>query len=150
MGEYGNPLEMGYLKPVSCSGCGGRKLKYTGVGEYVCEDCNTINYDEYGLVRSYIEQHRGATQSEVSMATGVHINKIRQMLRDEKLEITANSAVFLHCEICGKEIRSGHYCEECRMKEEKRTAESSKHHSNVTGGYGKAKGEASGQRRFVR
>ena len=124
-----------YGRPAACSKCGG-ELKYTGVGEYECTECRNLELDDYGKVRSYIEKNHGATQSQVSLATGVSVNKIRQMLRDEKIEVAATSHVFLHCEICGTEIRSGKYCPACELKV-KAEGEAKKHVSTVQG-FGKA------------
>ena len=48
-----------YNVPVRCSKCG-KMLKYMGVGEYKCEACGFTEYDDYGLVRSYLEKNPGA------------------------------------------------------------------------------------------
>lgn len=137
-----------YGRPAACSKCGG-ELKYTGVGEYDCIKCGNVELDDYGKVRSYIEKNHGATQSQVSEATGVSVNKIRQMLKDEKIEVAAGSHVFLHCESCGAEIRSGKYCTACEAK--LKAEEQAKRHVSTVQGFGKAaKGSATGERRFIR
>lgn len=137
-----------YGRPAACSKCGG-DLRYTGVGEYECTECKNLELDDYGKVRTYIEKNHGATQSQVSQATGVSVNKIRQMLKEEKIEVAATSLVFLHCEMCGTEIRSGKYCPACELKV-KSGLETKKHISTVQG-FGKgAKGSATGERRFMR
>ena len=103
-------VEMSQLnRPTYCEKCNG-VMVFKGVGEYKCEDCGNLAYDDYGKVRNYIEQHSGATSAQVSAATGVSQKAIRDMLREERLEIAANSAVFLKCEICGVSIRSGRFC----------------------------------------
>ena len=108
-----------YGKPIKCSICNG-PLVYKGVGEYQCSECFNLEYDDYGKVRLYIESHNGATASEISEATEVSQAKIRQMLKEERLEVASDSRAFLHCEACGKEIRSGQFCSECEAKETKR------------------------------
>jgi len=35
------------------------------------------------------------------------------MLKESKLEITADSVAFMRCEICGVDIRSGRFCPKC-------------------------------------
>lgn len=118
----------------------------------MCDHCKHVQYDDYGKVRNYIEVHHGATQSEVSQATGVPINRIRQMLREEKIEIAQNSVVFLHCEACGREIRSGIYCESCQ-KVMYKTDAAMRQSSRNTGmqGYGMNKNSnATGEKRFRR
>ena len=101
--------------PGRCSACGG-KLNYRGLGEYACEECGNLEYDDYGKVRAYLELHPGALQGEVSRATGVPANRIRGLLQKERIEIAAGSGMFLYCEMCGTKIRSGVRCPACEAK----------------------------------
>lgn len=138
--------------PKVCTKCGGTDIEYRGVGEYRCVDCRNLMYDDFGVVRNYLEEHRGATASEVSHATGVTQDTIRQFLRDERLEIMAGSGVFMSCEICKAPIRSGKYCEQCArkvsmMQEAEKKANARK--SNMQG-FGKATTGESGAKRFTR
>ena len=103
-----------YNRPLTCEKCGGIMI-FKGVGEYHCENCRHVEYDDYGKVRLYVEKHRGATSSEVSMQTGVSQKAIRQMLKENRLEITQDSAAFLRCEVCGASIRGGRLCPKCEM-----------------------------------
>ncbi len=105
--DFGN-----YNIPTICAECGGIMI-FKGVGEYKCEDCGHLDYDDYGRARNYIEKHPGATTAQVSEATGVTQKSIRDMLKEERLEIAPNSNAFLTCEICGRQIRSGRYCSKC-------------------------------------
>ena len=43
-----------YNRPKTCEKCDG-VMVFMGVGEYQCEDCGAIAYDDYGKVRLYIE-----------------------------------------------------------------------------------------------
>lgn len=106
--------EADYNIPKRCEECGG-VMVYKGVGEYKCEDCKHVMYDDYGKVRLFVEKHPGALTSDVSAHTGVSQHNIRQMLKEERLEISANSSTFLRCEICGASIRSGRLCHKCEM-----------------------------------
>ena len=106
-------LDMSRLNiPTYCEKCGGVMI-FKGVGEYECEECGNLDYDDYGKVRNYIEKHPGATSAQASAATGVTQKSIRVMLKEERLEIAANSSVFLKCESCGAQIRSGRFCKKC-------------------------------------
>lgn len=136
-------------KPTCCENCGGR-VQYKGIGEYRCEDCKAVMYDDYGKVRNYLEENRGATQVEVSQATGVSTSTIRQLLRDDRLEVSADSAVFLHCEICGTPIRSGRYCTECQTKKVLAESGSTSGQRKQIQGFGKAAHGGSGAKRFSR
>lgn len=98
--------------PTYCAKCGGVMI-FKGVGEYKCEDCGYLDYDDYGKVRNYIEENPGATSAMASAATGVSQKSIRNMLKEERLEIAADSVTFLRCEICGTKLRSGRFCKKC-------------------------------------
>lgn len=99
-------------EPKKCSNCG-EKMKFKGLGEFVCENCGIQEYNDYGKVRNYIEAHRGCNAIEIEAATGVPRKAIHQMLREERIEVTKDSKVFLKCEHCGKDILTGRYCEKC-------------------------------------
>ncbi len=69
-----------------CKVCGGR-LKFQGCGEYVCESCSDITYDDYGKVRSYVETHTNASVVDTAEATGVSQESIRMMIREHKIRM---------------------------------------------------------------
>lgn len=141
-----------YNIPRTCKSCGG-VMVFKGVGEYHCEDCGEVDYDDYGKVRLYVEGHRGATAAEIESAVGVPQRTIRRLLKEGRLEIAEGSKSFLSCEICGKSIRSGQYCPECeinvhrKMEQQQREALQQSKHAQGYGGPQKAE---EGQRRFRR
>lgn len=150
MDGFGKDLMDYYNIPRACKECGGVMI-FKGVGEYHCEDCGFVDYDDYGKVRLYIEEHRGATAAEIENAVGVSQRSIRRMLKDSKIEIAEGSKVFMHCEVCGKSIRSGRFCHECEFKVHRNmeAAQREALHKDVkVVGMG-AQGEE-GQRRFMR
>ena len=73
--------------PVACSKCGG-KLVYRGIGEYLCPKCMTIEYDQYGKVRNYLEQHPGASVPQVCRALGLSRAEISRMIEEGKFHIS--------------------------------------------------------------
>ena len=75
-----------YNRPTYCSECGG-VMVFKGLGEYQCEKCGFLEYDDYGKARNYVEKHMGANAAEVAKATGVPQKSIRDMLKEGKLEI---------------------------------------------------------------
>lgn len=143
-----------YHTPRICEKCGGIMV-FKGVGEYRCEDCNALAYDDYGKVRVYLEEHRGAKAAEVEAATGVKQKTIRLMLRESRLEIAEDSKTFLICEKCGQRIRSGRLCPKCevewhRQLEEQQRMGHMDYMDHVQGfGLGAGKGEE-GEKRFRR
>lgn len=139
-----------YHRPLICSICGG-VMVFRGVGEYECEDCHYRDYDDYGKVRRYIEKHRGATAGDVEKDTGVSQKTIRKLLREERIEVAADSKTFLRCEICGAQIRSGMYCQKCQLNVNRRMEEQARvqKSKNMTG-VGMGEGGEKGTRRFIR
>lgn len=142
-----------YHIPKKCSKCGG-VMVFKGVGEYQCEDCHFLDYDDYGKVRAYIETHNGATAVEIEAAIGVSQKTIRRLLREARIQVAEGSKSFLHCEICGKEIRSGRYCTQCEMMLHRNVEEKQRELiRRDMKGYGAASSPdagANGQRRFLR
>ena len=137
--------------PRTCEKCGKSDPEYMGVGEYKCRQCGFLMYDDYGKVRNYLDEHRGATQSQVSNATGVSMETIRQLLCEERLEIVSNSVVFMECEMCKTPIRSGRYCMACEKKiKAKEEAIKAELHKAGRKGFGKGLAGESGAIRYRR
>lgn len=122
--------EDNYNRPTICPECGGIMI-FRGVGEYKCEDCGSLGYDDYGKARNYIEQHPGANMAEVAKETGVSQKSIRDMVRESRLEIAPSSSVFLRCEICGASIRSGKFCSKCETAHHREIEEKARNAKNI-------------------
>lgn len=106
-GNQEKPLNMR-----KCMRCG-LMFQYNGSGHIICPRCREIDQKEFDCVRDYVYEHKGATVIEVSDETGVKPGIIENFLRAGRLEIPNDSAVFIHCERCRKEIRSGRFCPGC-------------------------------------
>lgn len=141
---------MTYNRPYVCKECGG-VMVFKGCGEYECEECKALDYDEYGIVRNYIEKHSKATIGFISEQTGVSQKSIRQMLKEGRLEIAPDSRAFLKCDLCGKDIRSGSLCEQCE-KAYHRNKEEMERAGRMMAGYGteQEKIDQKGEKRFKR
>ncbi len=97
----------------NCPRCG--KL-FAYVGRPICNRCVEQEEEEFKFVKEYIYNNPGATVFEVADATGVSVDKIMRFLREERLEITSENVNFvLECENCGRPIKTGRYCEQCRL-----------------------------------
>ena len=139
-----------YNIPRVCKECGG-VMVFKGVGEYHCELCGAVDYDDYGKVRGYIEQHRGATAAQIENAVGVSQRTIRHLLKDGRLEIAEGSKVYMRCELCGKQIRSGQYRPDREIKVH-RNLEAKQREMMMKNaqGFGMEHKAEEGQRRFTR
>lgn len=138
--------------PTKCAECSSADIKYKGLGSYECSKCGHIMYDDYGKVREYLEDHRGATVLEVSDATGISKGKIRKLLEEERIEIAPNSAVFIFCEKCGKPIRTGKYCDSCANERAVSFANAQKEEAAKPRiqGFGVSRTDGKGAKRFNR
>ena len=140
-----------YHRPTKCPECGGI-MKFKGCGEYRCEDCRYVEYDDYGKVRNYVEKHAGATAAQVAEATGVKQKTIRTMLKESRLEIAEGSKSFMKCEMCGASIRAGRVCSKCEPAYNKAMADkASTRNAKMMAGFGmeRQRGEE-GAKRFER
>ena len=124
--------EDNYNRPTICAECGGIMV-FKGVGEYKCEKCGSVGYDDYGKPRNYIEHHPGATMAEVASETGVAQKAIRSMIKECRLEIAPSSNVFMRCEICGTTIRFGRFCTKCETAHHREIEERARKKMNMTG-----------------
>ncbi|MBR6627481.1 MAG: flagellar protein [Lachnospiraceae bacterium] len=98
----------------NCRNCG-RIFNYV-TGNIICPACRSELEEKFQEVKKYVQEHRGVGISQVAEACDVEPQIIQQWLRDERLEVTEDSAIFLNCEKCGAPIRSGRYCDACRVE----------------------------------
>ena len=84
-------------------------------GAPVCPACKESMEAKFQEVKDYIREHKGVGITEVAEACDVEPAQIRQWLKEDRLEVTEDSAVFLNCESCGAPIRSGKFCEKCKQ-----------------------------------
>ncbi|MBR1628604.1 MAG: hypothetical protein IJ679_04950 [Lachnospiraceae bacterium] len=105
-------LAMAARRRRRCKQCGSF-MDYISLGEYKCPSCGFVELDDYGKIRSYLDENGTASSAEIELATGVRRSVINEYLRKGRLEITDGSSVFLKCERCGKDIKFGRFCAAC-------------------------------------
>ena len=96
----------------NCKSCG--KLFNYITGAPVCPVCRQALEAKFQVVKQYIRDHKGVGIQEVSEACEVEPGQIRTWLREDRLEVTEDSALMLNCESCGTPIRSGRFCDRCK------------------------------------
>lgn len=116
----------------NCRGCG-KLFNYIG-GPGICPACKEEVEAKFVQVKEYIEENKKASISQISEDNQVSMSQLRQWIREERLIFSEDSLVGIDCEICGKTIRTGRFCDSCKntMAQE---------FGNVYSGSGK-KGEA--------
>lgn len=97
----------------NCRSCG-RIFNYVA-GPIMCPSCREGLEKKFQEVKEYIREHPGVTIPEVSEVCDVEPSTIRQWLREERLELSESSPIYLNCESCGALIRCGKYCEKCKL-----------------------------------
>lgn len=97
----------------NCRGCG-RLFNYIA-GPFLCPVCREGMEKKFHLVKEYIRENPGAGIQQVSEECEVETSWINQWLREERLELTEGSPLMLTCMSCGELIRSGKYCEKCKL-----------------------------------
>lgn len=98
----------------NCKECG-RMFNYIG-GQRVCPECREALEAKFRQVKEYINEHASATIQQISEDNEVSIPQIHQWIREERLIFTEDSVVGIECENCGKTIRTGRFCDECKNK----------------------------------
>jgi flagellar operon protein (TIGR03826 family) len=98
----------------NCKQCG-RLFNYLS-GLPICPSCKEKMEDKFIQTKEYIRDNPGATIQMVADENEVTVQQIRQWVREERLEFSKDSPVGIECEICGKTIRTGRYCENCKNK----------------------------------
>ena len=93
-------------------------------GPILCPHCREKMEAKFQEVKEYIRANPGVgihpvwsvTTAKFSRNCDVEPSQIQQWLREERLELTEGSAIYLQCEKCGAPIRSGRFCEKCKYE----------------------------------
>jgi hypothetical protein len=81
-----------------------------------CPKCGYEELNDFGKVRTYIEECGSSPAHVISEATGVSVTKINKYLIEGRLEIPDGSPVFIKCQSCGTDLKYGRFCAECALK----------------------------------
>lgn len=96
----------------NCKRCG-KLYNFIG-GLPICPECKKKDDEDFKRVKEYLYDNPGASINQVSMELEVSIQRIKQYLKEGRLEIVGEGGnLILECEICGRSIRTGRFCNEC-------------------------------------
>lgn len=110
------PIDTGKLgETKTCVKCR-RLFNYLGYGHFYCPMCRKSDEEDFKKVKDYIFENGVAPAMEVSEKTGISLERINQYLREGRLEIPEGSPIFIKCEMCSVDIRSGRLCPDCASK----------------------------------
>ena len=98
----------------NCRKCG-NIFNYV-VGPIICPACREKQEEEFQKVKKYVLENPRVSIQQVSEECDVDAVQIKQWIREERLEIAEGSSLFINCELCGAPIRSGRFCDKCRVE----------------------------------
>lgn len=98
----------------NCKGCN-RLFQYIG-GVPLCHACKEALEDKFTEVKEYIYENPGQSIVQVAEATEVTTKQIKQWIREERLVLSDASPDGITCESCGTPIRSGRFCDKCKVQ----------------------------------
>lgn len=90
-------------------------FNYIG-GVPICPNCRKNLEEKFKEVKLFIRKNPSAGITEVSEKCETDVKQIRQWIREERLSFSSESAIGIDCELCGKTIRTGRFCDECKTK----------------------------------
>ena len=96
---------------VSCEKCGA-PLKSIRSGQYQCIECGAIEYDDFGKIRKYLDEHGPASKEEITAATGVSKGVVIDFLKQQRLIVSGKGNNV--CVLCGARIAAGTLCADCK------------------------------------
>lgn len=98
----------------NCRTCG-RLFNYIS-GIPICQACKEQLEEKFQEVKEYLRQNPNSTIQAVAQDNDVSIPQIKQWVREERLTFSEDSPIGIDCEVCGKTIKTGRFCEECKNK----------------------------------
>ncbi len=96
----------------SCIRC--KKLFNYIRGQSLCPSCKEEIENKFQDVKKYLDEHKGASIIQISEDCDVEEHIIKQWIRDERLEFSSGLSGEITCEICGKPITTGRFCDKCK------------------------------------
>lgn len=96
----------------NCRKCG-RMFNYL-MGPQICDNCKKAAEEKFQEVKEYVRANKSAPIQEICRECDVEQKQVQQWIREERLVFSDDSPVMINCEICGKQIRTGRYCDSCK------------------------------------
>ena len=96
----------------NCVKCG--KIFNYVAGKPICPNCKKDLESHFKEVRDYIKRNPHASIAEVSENCETTVNQIKEWVREERLSFSKDSGIGIDCEGCGKTIKTGRFCDDCK------------------------------------
>lgn len=98
----------------NCRMCG-KIFNYIS-GQPVCPSCKEELEKKFQEVKQYVQSNKDTSIPSVAEACDVEESQIRQWVREERLVFADGSAIGIECESCGALIRTGRFCDKCKLE----------------------------------
>ncbi len=95
----------------NCAKCG--KIFQYVAGPPICPRCREKEEQDFQIVKEYIIENPKSNMIDVSNETGISARLIEKFIKDGRLMLSEDSPIFLKCEKCGAEIKTGRFCSGC-------------------------------------
>ena len=100
------------MNVVNCKNCG-RQFNAMS-NERLCPACMQEREDKFQEVKKFLQDNPNSSVDVVSRKMEVSVKQLKQWVREERLIFSEASMVGIECEKCGKLIRTGRFCDECK------------------------------------
>ena len=94
----------------TCRKC--KRLFNYVVGPFICPICREEIEAQFQVVKKYISENTGCKIEKVAEDCDVDVHQIKQWVREERLQFSSES---IDCINCGVAIKTGRYCDKCRI-----------------------------------
>lgn len=98
----------------NCKNCG--RLFNVISDTKICPNCQSALEEKFQEVKEFLKENPLSSMDVISKECEVSVKQIKQWVREERLTFSEDSVEGIECEQCGKMIRTGKYCDECRVK----------------------------------
>ena len=102
------------MKVINCKKCG-RIFNYI-VGPPICPKCREEMEKKFQEVKKFVQENKQANINDISEECDVEIGQINQWIREERLFFAEDSPIGINCESCGAMIKTGRFCEKCKVE----------------------------------
>jgi predicted amidophosphoribosyltransferase len=111
----------GYVvrEPRNCKICG-RVFTYNGMSD-ICMECKAKDDKIFKTIKDYLWDHPRSSIQTLHIELGVSVAKIKQYLREERIEIVGLDSKKSFCQNCFAIIPSGNYCPQCEKEMQRKT-----------------------------
>ena len=97
----------------NCRKCG-KVFNYIS-GVPICQACRELEEVKFQEVKKFVQDSKEAGINEIVATCGVSHAQVNNWIRQERLVFAEDSPIGINCEGCGTMIKTGRFCEKCKI-----------------------------------